>query len=661
MLATWFIPVGALSARAAGFADDTGGSIIDADVQRLMDEKPDEEHALIVSVELCRTPLNLEALLPTPDETNECTRLWLAWERLAAEFEEGCDENLIQEDVDAAYAEAKAYDDFVVSVQQAAYRAYHEDYAEIVAESVPDVYENLRSVLGDRVRRVSDTSKLLAVRADAEAFEAICETASVKRISRDLPFESMLDKSHLNIEADRVHSGDGGVGPYTGDGVRIAIVDTGLAPAHPRLPTIPSSDQADFVDSGGPNSFCTENHGTLVAGVIACQPDTDGRVGIAYDASLLIAKTFAWQTLPCCSSCSTCLTETWSIDVEAFQWATDSDRDPAAQIINFSRGGHLVEADDTDALHVTALNVDWLINTKNVTFVHSCGNSTTASIFPPSGAYNLLSVGGYNDLNEDSDERDNATIYSSTAPGPTDDGRRKPDLCAPGVAVSTTSAFGNINCDGWNYLFLSSDGTSVAAPHVSGTAALLLEAKSSLSPRQIHAILVNNATFMNTLNQDDWHEQAGWGMLHAFDSVKRRNHTFDGTLTDSNDSEVYYLSEVPADKTCVVTGVWHRAMVDEDTPVMDVAGGKSPANLDLIIEAKPLSGGVWSTVDSTVGSYDGNDGNRESNVRQVRAEQNPENETQLEFRVRVEHNPTNDSPFTGSQGFTLASRHGFEE
>lgn len=51
---------------------------------------------------------------------------------------------------------------------------------------------------------------------------------------------------------------------------------------------------------------------------------------------------------------------------------------------------------------------------------------------------------------------------------------------------------------------------------------------------------------------------------------------------------------------------------------MDVTGGKSPANLDLMLEAKPLSGSVWSTVETTVKSYDGYDGHRESNVRQVR-------------------------------------------
>ncbi|MCC7292194.1 MAG: hypothetical protein IT449_09065, partial [Phycisphaerales bacterium] len=153
MLAFAFIPCAPRIARA-------DGPIIDADVQRLMDEKPDEEHALIVSVELCRTPLNLAELLPTPDETNECTRRWRACETLAEEFEEGCNENLTQEMVDAAHAEAKAYDDEIVAIQEAAYKAYHEDYASIVAESVPDVYESLRSVLGENVRRVSESSKL---------------------------------------------------------------------------------------------------------------------------------------------------------------------------------------------------------------------------------------------------------------------------------------------------------------------------------------------------------------------------------------------------------------------------------------------------------------------------------------------------------------------
>ncbi len=263
MFALTMMPITPRVARAEG-------PIIDADVQRLMDEKPDEEHALIVSVELCRTPLNLEELLPTPEETNECTRLWRAWEMLAEEFEEGCNENLTKERVDAVYAEAKAYDEVIVSIQKAAYRAYHEEYAKIVEESVPDVYESLRSVLGDKVRRVSDSSKLLAVRANRPAFETLRATASIKRVSFDIPMGPMLDNSRVNIKADQVHCPNSGTA-YTGAGVKVAIVDDGVVYAHPRLPTADSGDERDFsTDIEGckfPGNTCSfSGHGTEVPG-----------------------------------------------------------------------------------------------------------------------------------------------------------------------------------------------------------------------------------------------------------------------------------------------------------------------------------------------------------------------------------------------------------
>ncbi|MCC7290870.1 MAG: S8 family peptidase [Phycisphaerales bacterium] len=674
MLAFAFIPSIARIARA-------DGPIIDADVQRLMDEKPDEEHALIVSVELCRTPLNLEELLPTPEETNECTRRWRGWETLAEEFEEGCNENLTKEHVDAAYAEAKAYDDVIVAIQKAAYKACHEDYATIVAESVPDVYETLRSVLGDKVRRVSESSKLLGVRANRAAFETIREISSIKRVSYDFETVPMLDVSRVNIEADRVHNGEGGVGPYTGDGVKVAIVDDGIDYAHPRLPSATSCNEEDFSTENesckDPGNNCTYGHGTAVAGVAFTQPDEeDDYVGIAYNATLVNAK-IGTSFQICDEGCppSGCQGEyggnNWTVTMAAFEWAVVPHPPatcPLADVINYSRGAGLFpnqEDTDTNQDHVSALNVDWIVYTSGARFVHSCGNhgepdqEHLGTLGVPSGAYNLVSVGAYDDV--DSVDREDALLADFSSWGWTDDYRRKPDLCAPGANVFTTDAHWDYEGGCGNFgLFTEHSGTSFAAPHVAGVVGLLLEARPSLTPSQVHAVLINSYTQMDSVQQSDWHRQAGWGMLHAHKAVKQRNYIVSGTLDDDDDSEVFYLGTVPAGEKVVITGVWHRAMSDEDSPVEDGNSNPSPANLDLILESKDGSA-EWETEVSTIDTYGVDDGFPEDNARQVRARQNDSGQTQLQFRVRVEHNPTTDNPYAGAQAFSLASRHGFTQ
>ena len=132
----------------------------------------------------------------------------------------------------------------------------------------------------------------------------------------------------------------------------------------------------------------------------------------------------------------------------------------------------------------------------------------------PGTAANVISVGCY-------DYRDNSLWYAS-ARGPTTDGRRKPELCAPGLAVkSVLSGERNTSwcwCDCCYdfYATIGQGGTSVSAPHVAGIVALLFQLKPQLTFDQARTALVATSRPPDpgtapTLPNDDW----GAGVVDA--------------------------------------------------------------------------------------------------------------------------------------------------
>ncbi|MCC7292525.1 MAG: S8 family peptidase [Phycisphaerales bacterium] len=689
MLALTIIPLSprvAMGSAAVGGGDGASGPFIDPDLIRAMEEKPDAEHSIIVVARLSRAPFELESMLPAPDEYNACTARWLTWEDLQQRCEKG--EDISETELELAEREARDFDRSLVEKQEVAYEAHYWNYAGIVAQDVPQVLEAARAILGPRVRQLHEASQLLPATATRDEIEKLCDVEGIKEIWLDLPIEPQLDISRLSIEADRVHNGEVAGVPYTGAGVKVAVVDTGLAPDHPRLPVPTASNQKNFAcrDGRDATDWCEcsgqQGHGTNVAGIIFTQPDeccTDGDcppicegecsdscdsyVGIAYGSTPVVAKMI--HEVPnsanclCVRSCTQCplndyFTPSWSLVLEGLSWAATlpSAVGPNADIVSCSmrtityNNNH----EATDANHITSRNMDWVVHAGGAPVAQAAGNSgSNGPLEPPSGAYNAISVANYND--HGTVVRSDDTIATDSCSGPTFDLRRKPDLCAPGSEINTTRF-----CWVWpGLLFVGFGGTSAATPHAAGVLALLREARPSLTPRQAHAVVVNSSYPFQ--GQTQWEQLAGWGQLNAYQTVLWRYRTVDGTVAAPFEQQTFNIGVVPADDLAVLTLVWHRAMATESDPVLDSQGNPSPTSLNFYLEGK-LTGGDWEilVVDTPA---DMNDGNQEDNVRQVRRVQNPQGQPQYSFRVRVEHFPTNDSPYVGSQQFTVASRHSF--
>lgn len=155
------------------------------------------------------------------------------------------------------------------------------------------------------------------------------------------------------------------------------------------------------------------------------------------------------------------------------------------------------------------------------------GGDTSETIDEPGNAPHVITVGAFNTKNRWNSRAGEEDSFSSQYPlgelsyfssrGPTRDGRRKPEIAAPGAwiasALSTSSpAPDYLTCpDGVHTLLL---GTSMAAPHVTGTIALMLSVDPTLTSDEIKEKLIQTAKsdgFTGVVPNDMW----GWGKLAA--------------------------------------------------------------------------------------------------------------------------------------------------
>jgi serine protease AprX len=277
----------------------------------------------------------------------------------------------------------------------------------------------------------------------------------------------------------------------TGKGIIIAVVDSGVDATHPGLDDLDdnlnTSDPKvigwiDYVNSK-PSAYDDDGHGTHVSGTISGTGANGIQTGVAPGTNLIEAKVLDARGNGRVSNIFL-----------AFDWAITN----KARIINFS--GDLYHTGEHEDLMTTAINN---IVAAGVIPVMVAGNvdGLEDSITCPGDELNSLTVGAtdYNDI-----------IASFSRHGPVDlHGKQyvKPDISAPGVFVLSTYP-------GGGYVYES--GTSMAAPHVSGTVALMLEQNTSLTPVQIRKILENTAVDLGSVGKDNYY---GAGRINASKAV----------------------------------------------------------------------------------------------------------------------------------------------
>ncbi|HTI22225.1 MAG TPA: S8 family peptidase [Kutzneria sp.] len=254
---------------------------------------------------------------------------------------------------------------------------------------------------------------------------------------------------------------------YTGTGVTVAVLDTGVDNTHPDLATQEIGEK-NF--SGSPDDKDHYGHGTHVASIVAGTGAKSGGKyrGVAPGARLLDVKVLGDNGSGADSGI-----------IAGMQWAAEN----GAKVINMSLGGD--NGPDIDPIEEA---VNTLSAKYGVLFVIAAGNygPVKGTIDSPGSADAALTVGAV--------DRDNQIAEFSGRGPRIEGGLIKPDITAPGVeitaALSTTAKIGDPAADGYTRL----SGTSIATPHVAGAAALLAQQHPDLTGAQLKALLVGAST-----------------------------------------------------------------------------------------------------------------------------------------------------------------------
>ncbi|MBB5791883.1 S8 family peptidase [Jiangella mangrovi] len=293
------------------------------------------------------------------------------------------------------------------------------------------------------------------------AIDGPATLAAGGKIWLDGPVRARLDRSVPLVRAPEAWAQG-----YDGDGVTVAVLDTGYDPAHPDLAGL-VAEARSFDETG--SAVDGHGHGTHVAATVAGSgAASDGtRRGVAPGARLLVGKVLDDSGQG---------QESWLL--AGMQWAARS----GADIVNMSLGGGPSDGSDPLSQAVNDLTAE-----TGALFVVAAGNSgpSAGTVDTPGAADAALTVG-----NTTLDD----VVNEGSSRGPRlGDHAVKPELAAPGTDIVAARAAGTSLGAPVDEHYTSVTGTSMATPHVAGAAAIVAQRHPDWTPARLKAALVGHA------------------------------------------------------------------------------------------------------------------------------------------------------------------------
>jgi serine protease AprX len=377
-----------------------------------------------------------------------------------------------------------------------------------------------------KVRYKYNIIPAIAMEIPIERLKDFEELSDVRKVVLDRKIQAFRSESMPLIKAD-VASVDFGV---NGTGINVSVIDTGVY-NHTEFQSpnrivkqkcycigcCPPND-ADESD----NATDDEGHGTHVAGIAVGKGNGNG-YGVATNASLFAVKVLDSAGYGQDSDV-----------VAAIDWAVNN----RANVISLSLGAKYYTF--TDCYELAFSEAVDNATKQGAVVVVSAGNEGSygsGTIGAPGCAKRAITVGATND---------NDVIAAFSSKGPTNDNRTKPDLTAPGVNINSTYNTGPTD-------YASGEGTSQAAPHVTGVATLLLQKYNQNhgylpDPDMVKAILLTavNTTGMENAGYGQRNNAYGAGRIDAYEALRIINFTMNNTVSQGQEHH-YKINVTNAD------------------------------------------------------------------------------------------------------------------
>lgn len=273
----------------------------------------------------------------------------------------------------------------------------------------------------------------------------------------------------------------------TGEGVKVAILDSGIAP------------HVDLTIEGGISVISDDytdvlGHGTQVAGVLSAITNDEGLKGVSHDIELYAVKIT--------DSSSGSLSDA----IAGLQWAMDNHMNIVVMSFGFDAYSQIFKEKVKQA------------TAQGMILVGAAGNNGEEKILYPAAYSDVIAVGATDQANE----RAGFSNYGYPL-----------ELVAPGTEINTTTL-------DEGYAIVS--GTSFAVPHVAGVAALIKQLHPELNNTQIRGKLRNDAVDLGTEGRDAQH---GFGLVQA--NLTTTNYTFtddEENITDVKEDGIFELQSI---------------------------------------------------------------------------------------------------------------------